>query len=1015
MRALTSEEFQSVLIASGLIRSEASHLIGQSASQFRAIKFKRGATFSKQGDEPKWLGVIEQGGIRQTYLENGRSYTLVKYQPFQLICANELARKSTFYEFNAIEDTVIRVIKASTMKEWIFQDILQDSYISGITLPELFEVLRSNREYETISTRDLLDFCRATCSHDLKGTIEVFLQKPDAFQIPGFAQLIVSSKPESATHHIGDSLNSSEALKAADPDTRVVSISDCLSEQLRQLKQIRYDSTNNVEQALQYTLPKYVENAPASERLEFESMTNEYLSEAFGTDEGDEDYNIPNLTVNNSANKYEIAVTVLRALSKYFGIPYKRDSVEHAIKAHLREQPHQEFTIHTFTSLAELLDVKIDHIRVRYRDFPRLTFPALVKIDDTDCPWILWSSKNNKILVSTFTRNLELTEVSSLVSEDLDSYIDAISFSRSSYAKLDRFGLSWFLPTLKKYRQILAVVFLSSFFVQLLALLNPLLVQQIIDAVISQGNISSLNIYGTLLVGMAISEGVLSALRTFLLSDTTNRIDLSLGSMVIDHLMKLPLAYFAKRPVGEVSNRVNELEKIREFLTGTGLMSILDAIFALIYIGVMLLYSVKLTLCSLTVIPLFIMLAFVVAPLIKRQIERRSEAYARVQSHLVEALGGIETIKTQNLEYQSKWRWRDLYNTQIKRSFKTTVLATSASSISKFLEQLSGLIIIWIGASLVLKAEMTVGQLIAFRILSGYVTGPILRLATLWQNFQETGISMQRLGDVVNTPTEEEIHGDQLPPLPPIHGSIVYDNVSFRFANNTSLQLNRVSLQIDPGQFVGIVGGSGSGKSTLVKLLTRLYSPESGVIRIDGNDISKVDLFSLRRQIGIVPQDSLLFDGTIRDNISISRPDANLAEIHHALEIACASEFVAEMPSGIASNVGERGAGLSGGQRQRLAIARMLVSHPRLVVLDEATSALDVDTERRLLRNLTSHLAGITILFITHRISTIKDADKIIVMDKGIIDEVGSHNELLGAKGRYAALLHQQYSEGIVS
>ena len=327
-------------------------------------------------------------------------------------------------------------------------------------------------------------------------------------------------------------------------------------------------------------------------------------------------------------------------------------------------------------------------------------------------------------------------------------------------------------------------VVITSFFVQLLGLFNPLLIQQIIDAVISQGNYSSLNVLGTLLVAMALAQALLGSLRTYLFSDTTNRIDISLGATIIHHLLRLPLGYFAKRPVGEVSSRIAELEKIRSFLTGTALTVLLDAVFSVVYIAVMLLYSVPLTFAALGVLPLFVGLTMGVAPIIRRQLRQQAEANARVQSHLVETLSGMETVKGQGMELPSEWRWEQLYGGQIEAGFRNTITSTAAGSANQFLGQVSGLIVIWFGAMLVLEGKMTLGQLIAFRILSGYVTSPLLRLASLWQNFQETALSLERLSDIVDHREEIEIAGENLPPIPPLQGAISYEGVNFRFGSS---------------------------------------------------------------------------------------------------------------------------------------------------------------------------------------------------------------------------------------
>ena len=622
---------------------------------------------------------------------------------------------------------------------------------------------------------------------------------------------------------------------------------------------------------------------------------------------------------------------------------------------------------------------------------------------------MLWASDQvGQVLVSDPASGQGLVSIKSLDLRNEEGMLPVLCIERAQLTPKKRFGLSWFLPALKQHKGVLIQVLIASFFVQLFGLLNPLLIQQIIDAVISQGNVSSLNVLGTLLVAMSLSQAVLSSLRTYLFSDTTNRIDISLGSTIIDHMLRLPLSYFADRPVGEVSSRINELQKIRRFLTGTALTVVLDAVFAFLYIAVMLLYSVELTFWALAVVPLFVAVTFFSAPLMRKQLREQAEANARVQSHLVETLGGMETIKGQSMEIHSRWRWQQLYGGQIQSGFRNVVTSTAAGSTSQFLEQLSGLVVLWVGASLVLKGQLSLGQLIAFRILAGNVTSPLLRMANLWQNFQETSLSLERLADIVDHPQELEITGDQKPPIPPVIGQVEYVGVSFGFSEKMPKQLLNVSCDIPAGSFVGVVGSSGSGKSTMLKLLTRLYEPQEGVIKIDGSDISKVDLYSLRAQIGVVPQDSLLFDGSVLSNIALTRPDAGFEEVVLAAQAACAHEFIEAMPSGYNSSVGERGAGMSGGQRQRMAIARMILRRPRLLVLDEATSALDVDTERRLTSNLMELYKESTVFFITHRLASLKSADIILVMDKGALVEQGTHEELLDLDGRYSTLYHQQ-------
>jgi ATP-binding cassette subfamily B protein len=396
------------------------------------------------------------------------------------------------------------------------------------------------------------------------------------------------------------------------------------------------------------------------------------------------------------------------------------------------------------------------------------------------------------------------------------------------------------------------------------------------------------------------------------------------------------------------------------------------------------------------------------APLFRRQYRDAANQNARTQSHLVEVLSGIQTVKAQNVEMISRWKWQDFYSQYIARTFEKTITGTALTETSQVLQKLSQLLVLWVGASLVLKGEMSLGQLIAFRIISGYVTQPMLRLSGIWQNIQELKVSFERLADVVDTPEESNEDDKQKIPLPPLDGRVVFENVSFTFPGTSAAVLQNINLDIPPGTFVGIVGQSGSGKSTLTKLLSRLYAPGQGRVLIDGYDIDKVELYSLRRQIGIVPQEPLLFSGSVAENIALTDPDATSDSIVEAASMACAHEFIMELPSGYSTNVGERGAGLSGGQRQRIALARTLLSRPKMLVLDEATSALDYDTERRVCNNLLENLEHCTVFFITHRLSTIRRADLIVMMHQGAVVETGTHDELIARKGRYFALYRQQ-------
>lgn len=475
--------------------------------------------------------------------------------------------------------------------------------------------------------------------------------------------------------------------------------------------------------------------------------------------------------------------------------------------------------------------------------------------------------------------------------------------------------------------------------------------------------------------------------------------------------MRLPLNYFDRRRIGELAGRINELETIRQFLTGTALTVVLDAVFSVIYVAVMIFYSWLLTLVALATIPLFALLTLFVSPIVRRQLQKKAERYADTQSYLVEVLSGIQTVKAQNIELKSRWKWQERYARYINDGFQNVLTFSTASSISGFLNKFSGLLLLWVGAHLVLANELTLGQLIAFRIIAGYVTSPLLRMIQLWQNFQETALSIERLGDVLDAPQEVDAANRDNIPMPEIKGKVKYEELSFSFNPSGPLQLVNINLEIPAGAFVGIVGQSGSGKSTLAKLLQRLYEPKTGRIQIDDYDISKVELYSLRRQVGVVLQDTLLFNGTVQENIALTNPDASSEEIIEAAKIAVAHDFIMSLPNGYNTVVGERGSSLSGGQRQRIAIARTVLQNPKLLILDEATSALDYNSERQVCNNLDEAFQGRTVFFITHRLSTVKNSDLILVMDQGSVVEQGTHTELMQLKGRYYCLYQQQESQ----
>ena len=699
----------------------------------------------------------------------------------------------------------------------------------------------------------------------------------------------------------------------------------------------------------------------------------------------------------------EQGLALLQMVCEVLRLPFRRDVVDRMLKGMVGSRPTP--SLENLGQIADGLGLNAVLMQLPAAHLDRLALPALLELAEGEGIVLVNGSRNGQLRVidpREGERSLPLAELA-----DDQPLFRAVTLSRRATSATKRFDITYFFPFLQRYRKSLILVFVASLFINIFALAQPLIIQQIIDKVIGQQNFNTLYFLGVMLIGCSVISNILNLIRTFLFTDTTNRIDIATSGNILSHLFKLPLGYFDKRPVGEISTRLSELGTIRGFLTGTALTLVLDVIFGVVYLFVLLSYSGLLTAVSLAVVPLYLALVYLVAPIIKRQLRIAAEANAAASSLMVESLTGIQTVKAQHAETTLRWRWQQRYAKYISSNFRTALIGATSGSIGSFFQEIGGLAVLWVGAYLVLEGDLTVGQLIAFRIISGNVVGPVIRLAGTWQTIQSLQISVERLSDVVDAPAEQPLDAKPIA-LPPIRGKIEFENVTFKFNPHSAPVVKSVSFAVDAGKFVGIVGQSGSGKSTIMKLLPRLYNLESGLIKIDDYDISKVDLDSLRQQVGIVPQDSILFDGTVRDNIALNAPDATDEEVIQAARIACAHAFIMDLPQGYGSSVGERGAALSGGQRQRVAIARAILSRPRLLILDEATSALDYLTERSVCENLRRELAGDTVFFITHRLATIRSADVIMLMENGLLQEVGTHQQLLAKRGLYYALYRQQ-------
>jgi ATP-binding cassette, subfamily B, bacterial HlyB/CyaB len=579
---------------------------------------------------------------------------------------------------------------------------------------------------------------------------------------------------------------------------------------------------------------------------------------------------------------------------------------------------------------------------------------------------------------------------------------------RAALAELTRrFGISWFVGAIHKYRHLLTEVLAASFFLQLFALVSPLFFQVVIDKVLVSHTLSTLDVLVIGLVTIAIFETILGILRTYLFSHTTNRIDVELGARLFRHLLALPISYFQARRVGDSVARVRELENIRTFLTSSALTLVIDLFFTIVFLAVMFLYSPLLTAVVVAAFPFYVGISVGATPLFRERLNEKFARGAENQAFLVESVTGVETLKSMAVEPQMQRRWEEQLAGYVAASFRVLTLGNTASQTVQLISKLVTAGILYLGAKLVIDGSLTIGELVAFNILAGRVSAPVLRLAQMWQDFHQARLSVSRLGDILNTPAEPTFSSGRAA-LPPIRGDVVLEHVTFRYRLDGPEVLHDVSFSIPAGQIVGIVGPSGSGKSTLAKLIQRLYVPESGRVLVDGVDIAGVDSAWLRRQLGVVLQENILFNRSIRDNIALAEPGMPIDRVIAAAKLAGAHDFILEMSDGYDAIVGERGSSLSGGQRQRIAIARALLCEPRILIFDEATSALDYESERIIQKNMDQIASGRSVFIVAHRLSTVRFADRILTLDRGRLIEDGTHDELVRTGGRYAMLYRLQ-------
>jgi subfamily B ATP-binding cassette protein HlyB/CyaB len=692
-------------------------------------------------------------------------------------------------------------------------------------------------------------------------------------------------------------------------------------------------------------------------------------------------------------------------LARFLGLPADPRQI-----AHERGKGEAPYTLEDLSRIAKQLGLVGRVRRCDADDLHKMPLPAIAELNDGDSAVILKledDSAEPRALVQFGDR--ERPEVWT-AQELRDRFAGRLLLmtSREKMAGASRpFDISWFIPALVKYRRPLRDVLIASFFMQLMGLVSPVFFQLVIDKVLVHQSLGTLDVLAFGLAVVLIWETALSGLRNWLFAHSTNRVDAELSARMFRHLLNLPLSYFEARRVGDSIARVRELESIREFLTSNAVTVVIDLFFTIVFFAVMYLYSPMLTLIVLGSIPIYAAISIFITPPLRARLDEKFRRGAENQAFLVETVTGVGTLKAMAVEPQMRERWEKQFAAYTQTGFSVTKLANWGNHLIQIVSKLTTVAILYFGAKAVIAGDLSVGSLVAFNMLSGRVAAPILRLSQLWQDFQQVRISVDRLGDVLNAPAEPE-HNPNRASLPAIKGNIEFDKVRFRYRPDAPEALRGVALKVAGGEMLGIVGPSGSGKSTLTKLVQRLYVPEQGRVLIDGVDLALVDPAWLRRQIGVVLQENILFNRSVRENIALSDPTRPMEAVLAAAQLAGAHEFILELSHGYDTIIDERGANLSGGQRQRIAIARALIGDPRILILDEATSALDAESEEIIQNNLRMIAHGRTVIIIAHRLSAVRQCHRIITVEGGAITEEGTHESLLATGGRYADLYRKQ-------
>ncbi|MDA0117508.1 type I secretion system permease/ATPase [Vibrio sp. T11.5] len=701
----------------------------------------------------------------------------------------------------------------------------------------------------------------------------------------------------------------------------------------------------------------------------------------------------------NPANNWGVEAVVYAG--QQFHKQYSSSQLKHALglnHAHLSDMEMRE--------AADYLGLKSQITTLRPPALDTLPLPALIE-DDHGWRVMTQISEGACTLYDPQTQQLQTQPIATTPSQGEHKVMLLADEQLSS--KEVKFGLNWFAPSILRQKSQLRDVFFYAIALQVFALVSPMLFENVIDKVLVGRSLSSLHVLALAMLALAIAEPVYSYLRNTVFGHLASQVNAELSGRLYRHLVGLPLTYFKQRQTGQIIARVREMAQIRQFLTGSTLMLLLDLIFVTVFLAVMFHYASTLTWLVIGSLVVYFVLWLIAGPLIRKKVESEYESDANTTTFLTEAISGIETIKTTATEHRFLDQWKRILSQQLNRSFDAQKSGLVAGQAIALVQKLTSALLLWWGVNAVLKGEITPGQLVAFNMLAGHVTQPVLRLAQIWQDFQHTLIALRRVGDILDEPRENSKQG--LASVPELEGGIEFSNIRFRYHEDAPEVLANLSLKIKPGQFIGVTGPSGSGKSTLTRLLQRLYVPQHGQVLVDGMDLAIADPVSLRRNMSVVLQESILFSGSVADNIRLCQPQASDEEVRHAAQLAGALEFIEGLPHGFNQPVGEKGASLSGGQRQRIALARALLVDPRILLLDEATSALDYHSEAAIMSNMDDICRGRTVISIAHRLNTIRHADNILVLDKGQVTESGTHDELIAQQGLYAKLWQQQVGE----